>query len=134
MKPFFLIALLSIFVYTKSYSQSLTGTWQANDNSYRIVIIHINDSCFGYTYDTGLGYCKANFKGIFNDSTKKLKGLNTNFIEKTFPHGLSSYQLSYFKERDEEYLKGTATPKHIISKVLSLEWEFRLLTKNFKPV
>ena len=130
MKTIFLFGLPLLFVTAKSYSQNLTGTWQSPDNSYRIVIIHINDSCFGYTYDTGLGYCKANFKGAFNDSTKKLKGVNTNFIEKTFLHGLSSYQLNYSRDPDGEYLEGRAGPKQIISKVLSLGMEIPVIYKK----
>ena len=120
MKPFLLFGLLNIFVWLKSYSQNLTGTWLSLDNSYKIVIIHINDSCFGYTYDTGMGYCKANFIGVFSGSTKKLKGVNTDFIEKTFLHGLSSYRLNYSVDSDGEYLEGSAWPKNIIAKTLSL--------------
>lgn len=84
------------------------------------MIIHINDSCFGYTYDTGLGFCKANFIGRYNDSTRKLGGVNTDFIERTFAHGLSSYQLKYSREANGEYLIGKAAPKKAVAKVFSL--------------
>ena len=130
MKPFLLFSWLSILLSFKSNCQSLTGTWQALDNSYKIVIIHIKDSCFGYTYDTGLGYCKANFTGIYNDSTKKLKGVNTDFIQKTFFHGLSRYQLYYSKDTEGEYLKGSAGVKSLVGNILYLGMGIPLLYKK----
>lgn len=118
MKNFLLLLIISGFVTTKTYSQNLTGTWQG-EGDYKIVILHINDSCFGYTYDTGMGYCKANFIGTYNDSTKKLKGINTDFIERTLSHGLSSYRLSYSNNGNAEYLKGKASAKSTAAKILS---------------
>lgn len=118
MKQFFLCSLF-VVLFIKSTSQNLTGTWEAIGNDYKIVIIQIKDSCFGYTYDSGIGYCKANFIGRYNDSTKKLNGINTDFIEKTFAHGLSSYQLKYSQNADGAYLKGKAAPKQAAMKVLS---------------
>ncbi len=84
------------------------------------MIIHINDSCFGYTYDTGPGFCKANFVGRYNDSTGRLRGVNTDFIERTFAHGLSSYQLKYYRKNGSEYLDGKASPKQAVVRLLSL--------------
>lgn len=116
----FLLLLLSGIIATTTYSQNLTGTWLGVGNDYKIVIVHINDSCFGYTYDTGGGYCKANFIGTYNDSTKKLKGINTSFIERTLSHGLSTYRLNYSKVGAAEYLKGIAGPKGMAAKILTL--------------
>lgn len=130
MKPFLLFSWLSILLSLKSNCQNLTGTWQALDNSYKIVIIHLKDSCFGYTYDTGLGYCKANFTGIYHDSTKKLKGVNTDFIQKTFFHGLSRYQLYYSKDAEGEYLEGSAGVKSLVGNILSLGMGIPLLYKK----
>lgn len=104
----------------ENYGQNLTGTWEGIDGDYRIVLIQQGDSCFGYTYDTGMGFCKAEFEGIYNDSAKKLKGVNTRFIDRTLSHGLSSYRLNYSMENNREYLRGRAGPKQMIAKILSL--------------
>lgn len=120
MKYCLLLLLLAGFVTTTTFSQNLTGTWEGEGGGYKMVIIHINDSCFGYTYDTGLGYCKANFIGTYKDSAKKLRGINTDFIERTFSHGLSSYRLTYSKDGDTEYLKGRAGAKSTAAKIMSL--------------
>jgi hypothetical protein len=126
---------LWLFIFQDTYGQNLTGTWEGVDGDYRIVLIQQADSCFGYTYDTGMGFCKANFVGTYNDSSKKLKGLNTNFIERTLSHGLSSYKLTYSMEGNREYLRGRAGPKQLITKILSLGLgtpiAYRKVSNNF---
>ncbi|MBC7936064.1 MAG: hypothetical protein H7Y86_11995 [Rhizobacter sp.] len=119
MKYCFLLVTLCTLALQKNYAQNLTGTWQGMSGDYKIVIIQVGDSCFGFTYDTGMGYCKANFEGIYNDSTKKLRGVNTSFIERTLSHGLSNYRLIYSKVGEMEYLKGTGVPKQTVAKILS---------------
>jgi hypothetical protein len=103
-------------------AQNLTGTWEGSIgvDYCKIVLFHVNDSCFGYTYDTGMGYCKANFEGTFTDSIQRLRGKGTDFIERTITHGLCIYNLSYSKEGNTEYLKGKVTPKTLGTKLLSL--------------
>lgn len=101
------------------FSQNLTGTWLGVGNDYKIVLVQIGDSCFGYTYDTGSGYCKANFVGTYTDSTKKLKGTNTSFIARSVLHSLSSYRFNYSKEGGAEYLRGTASAKRLLGKIFS---------------
>jgi hypothetical protein len=103
-------------------SQKLTGTWEGSSGGEycKIVILQINDSCFGYTYDTGFGYCKANFIGVYKESSKNLVGLNPDFIEKTFFHGLSTYNLIYSKKENVEYLKGRVGGKTTGTKILSM--------------
>ncbi|MFZ1528863.1 MAG: hypothetical protein WAT19_08935 [Ferruginibacter sp.] len=115
------ILLFLLFFCQNSFSQNLTGTWEGTTSGEycRLVIVQKGDSCFGYTYDTGMGYCKANFEGIYNDSTRKLKGTNTSFIAKTALHGLSSYKLNYSKSGETEYLQGSAFAKRTITKILS---------------
>lgn len=114
------IALLLLFSQ-KTFSQNLTGTWEGTTSGEycRLVIVQVGDSCFGYTYDKGMGFCKANFEGVYNDSTKKLKGTNTSFIAKTAMHALSSYKLNYSKSGETEFLQGSAFAKRTLTKILS---------------
>lgn len=111
--------LLQFFFVQQSFTQNLTGTWLGIGNDYRIVLIQVGDSCFGYTYDTGMGFCKANFKGSYDSTEKKLKGANPSFIERTLSHSLSSYKLNYSKEGADEYLRGRLTAKSLVMKIIS---------------
>ncbi len=115
------LVVVLLFIHAVTFAQNLTGTWEGNSagNYCKIVIFQIKDSCFGYTYDTGLGYCKANFLGVYKQSSKKLTGKNNSFIEKTPLHTLSTYHLNYSKKNNEEYLKGRAAPKSAGAKILS---------------
>lgn len=106
------------------------GHLEGVNNDFKILLLHVKDSCFGYTYDTGLGFCKANFIGIYRDSTKRLKGVNTDFIERTFTHGLSSHRLYYSKQGEDEFLKGSAAAKSAVVKVLSIGMGIPLLYKK----
>jgi hypothetical protein len=116
------LIFLLISIAVKSFTQNLTGTWEGNgggSNYCKLVVVHVNDSVFGFTYDEGMGYCKCNFAGKYNDSLKKLNGHNTSVIEKTFMHSMSRYQLSYFRQGDKEYLKGRAGAKSTGAQILS---------------
>jgi hypothetical protein len=113
--------LVFLFANAVSFAQNLTGTWEGSSggNYCRLVILQINDSCFGYTYDTGLGYCKANFLGAYKEASKKLSGKNPSFIERTPLHALSTYHLFYSAKNNQEYLKGRAAAKSTAAKILS---------------
>jgi hypothetical protein len=114
------LILCFFFVSIKGFSQNLTGTWEGtSSNFYRLAIIQVGDSCFGYTYDTGLGHCKANFIGTYNELTKRLVGLNPDFIEKSIFHTLSAYNLMYSKTGNAEYLRGVIGPKSTAAKILT---------------
>lgn len=84
-----------------------------------MVLVKTGDQYSGYTYDEGMGYCKANFKGVFNTDSKKLKGRGDGMIEKTFWHTQCVYNLTYYKDGDKEYLSGLAWPKSLATKILS---------------
>lgn len=115
------LILCFFFVSVKGFSQNLTGTWEGSSGNYcKLVILQINDSCFGYTYDTGLGHCKANFIGTYKELSKNLVGLNPNFIEKSFFHTLSTYNLVYSKKGNIEYLRGTISPKSTGAKIMAM--------------
>lgn len=119
-----IIALFIVSLFsTVSFSQDLTGVWEGNGGvtSYaKICIIRWNNTYIGYTYDEGMGYCKANFLGQFDSVKKKLKGTNKGFIEKTIFHFQSKYNLNYLLIHGQEYLKGIATAKTVGAKVLSV--------------
>ena len=131
MKYSLLILLSVLFFKPVAHTQNLTGTWLAENSDYKIVLVHIGDSCFGYTYDTGMGYCKANFLGVYDSATKKLKGTNSSFIERTFTHSLSSYRLTYSKQGDAAYLRGKLTPKQAAMKIMSFGIGVPIAYKKF---
>ena len=110
--------LFSLLVCNRLPAQNLTGTWEGKGGGeyLKMVIIQFGDSCFGYTYDTGLGFCKANFGGRYNDSTNVLKGKGIDFIDRTMLHVLCSYELSYDSFDGKEFLRGKLKPK---AKILS---------------
>jgi hypothetical protein len=110
--------LTCLLANTVSFAQTLTGTWEGSSGG-NYCRLQINDSCFGYTYDTGMGYCKANFLGEYKEASKKLTGKNPSFIERTPMHGLSVYHLSYSAKNNHEYLKGRAAAKSVAAKILS---------------
>jgi len=121
MKCRFKLILYFLIISFAASSQNLTGTWEGSSGNYcKLVILQLNDSCFGYTYDTGLGHCKANFVGTFKELSKNLVGLNPSFIEKSFFHTLSTYNLFYSKKGNIEYLRGTISPKSTGAKFMSL--------------
>lgn len=102
-------------------SQNLSGTWEGSimGEYCKLVVLHINDSLFGYTYDTGLGYCKADFVGRYDSTTQKIKGKNTEFIERTLLHSKSVYSLTYSREGNTEYLRGRVAAKSAGARIAS---------------
>jgi archaellum component FlaF (FlaF/FlaG flagellin family) len=117
------VILLTTFLLTSvfSKSQNLTGTWEgsAMGEYYKLVIIQVKDSLFGYTYDTGMGYCKADFVGTYDSTTKKLNGKNTEFIARTLTHSKSVYSLTWSKEGGTEWLRGRVAPKSLGARIAS---------------
>ncbi|MBA3675372.1 MAG: hypothetical protein H0W75_10550 [Chitinophagaceae bacterium] len=123
----YLLGIALLFNTCIAFSQNLTGTWEGSASGapiFRLIIIQIGDSCFGYSYDEGIGFCKANFAGHFNISSKKLKGKGLNFIEKTFGHSLALYNLNYSSKGNMEFLKGTVSAKTVGAKLLTFGLPF----------
>lgn len=105
------------------FGQSLTGTWIGRETGaayLKLVIIQKGDSCFGYTYDEGPGFCKANFAGRFDTETQRLKGRGTSFIERSPDHVLAFYSLNYIKEDGAEWLEGKVGTNGVAGALLSL--------------
>jgi hypothetical protein len=105
------------------FGQSLTGTWIGRETGaayLKLVIIQKGDSCFGYTYDEGPGFCKANFAGRFDTETQRLKGKGTSFIERSPDHVLAFYSLNYIKEDGDEWLEGKVGTTGVAGALLSL--------------
>jgi hypothetical protein len=126
----FLFLLLSTIGHC--WAQDLSGTWEGQiDAEYmKMVIIKQGNSYIGYTYDEGMGYCKANFLGSFNDSTHQLKGAGQSFIERTISHVLCSYKLKFSVHGDGKYLVGTANPKSTLTLILSMGVPARTILKQ----
>ena len=117
----FFFTLICISFFCKS--QNLSGTWEgsgAGTPYWRISIVHIGDSCYGYSYDAGPGHCKANFIASFNAKENKFKGKTVSFIERTFGHELFTCNLHYRKDGGAEYLRGGMRPKSVVGQIFSL--------------
>lgn len=106
------IAML-IFSIAQIDAQNLTGVWESNEGKLyaKIVMVHVGDSVFGYTYDVEMGHCMNNFSGTYNKQTKELKGKDISIIERTFGHTPSRYKLHYHDQSKEELLSGNAFAK-----------------------
>jgi len=127
-----LFCFLFVLLSTVGHTQDLSGTWEGRiDAEYmKMVIIKQGSTYIGYTYDEGMGYCKANFLGNFDDSSKRLKGAGQSFIERTIAHVLCSYKLTYSVHGDGKYLMGMASPKSALTKVLSMGIPARTVLKQ----
>jgi hypothetical protein len=103
-------------------AQDLSGTWEGRiDAEYmKLVLIKQGNTYIGYTYDEGMGHCKTNFLGNFNDSSRQLKGAGQSFIERTINHVLCSYKLTFSTRSDGKYLIGTASPRSALTQILSM--------------
>lgn len=112
-----------LFLLITAQSQNLTGTWEGSSSDgaeyWRISIIHIGDSCYGYSYDEGPGFCKENFAASFNKKENKFKGQGIDFISHSADHILIAATLRYIKDRDGEYLEGTVRAKSLAAQIFS---------------
>src|SRR5450432_1522184 len=117
------IRLLLLLIPMNIFGQDLTGTWIGSAGTgapyLKLVIMQMGDSCYGYSYDEGPGFCKANFEGKFDPEKQKLKGKGTSFIAKSFGHSLAVFNLNYSKDDENEYLDGAIAAKGLIAKLLS---------------
>ncbi len=104
-----------------SASQDLTGLWEGTASGHvaRLCIIRYKNGYVGYTYDEGMGYCKAHFLGTYNEARKKLKGINEGFIEKKGPHSQSRYNLTYMQVNGQDQLRGTLWAKTTGARLMS---------------
>ena len=129
-----LFSLLCLLLNTLGHcwAQDLSGTWegQVEEEYMKMVIIKQGSTYIGYTYDEGMGYCKANFLGSFSGSTHHLKGAGQSFIERTINHILCNYRLKYSIHGDGKYLVGNAFPKSALTKVLSMGIPSRTILKQ----
>lgn len=121
-KAVLLSAIFSL-VFFSLKSQDLTGTWEGSTSDggdyWRIGIVHIGDSCFGYSYDSIPGYCYQNFSASFNKRGRKFEGQGINFISSSEGHVLIAVTLRYKKEGADEYLTGDVKDKSLLAKILS---------------
>ncbi len=116
----FFIYLLPLY----ASAQNLTGTWIGDEGKgtfLKLVIVHIGDSCYGYTYDEGGGgYCRATFAGAYQGKNKLLRGRGLVLSEATADHELAAYKLNYSRRAGEDYLTGSVTGQSFLSGLLSI--------------
>jgi|GEM_PF-1488117 len=111
-----------LFIFLQVNGQDLTGTWEGSSGTayWRIGIIQVGDSCFGYSYDSGPGFCKVNFAATYLRKENKFRGEGISFIDRSFDHVLIAANMHYEKYDGSEYLIGTVGPKSLVSRILSL--------------
>jgi hypothetical protein len=127
----FLHLLLS--VSNNTAAQDLTGTWEGSSGGgeyWRIALMQIGDSCYGYSYDAGPGFCKADFVASFNIKENKFQGHATRFIESSFDHTLIETNLQYKEEEDVEFLTGVVRPRSAVLKIFTLNKGYRSKLKR----
>jgi hypothetical protein len=123
LKSSFIITLIFFISSLSANCQNLGGTWEGSTSSgeyWRIGIVHIGDSCYGYSYDSGPGYCYQNFSAIYNKQQNKFKGQGNDFISSSFDHMLIAATLRYEKRGKGEFLVGNVKVKSFIANVFSL--------------
>ncbi|WP_207493813.1 hypothetical protein [Aridibaculum aurantiacum] len=121
MKTITAIAVL-LLIHLSTFSQDLTGTWKGGGGSteVKIVLVKHGDQYIGYTYDRdGMGFCKTNFTANFDTASKRFRGKSVGFIDHSFMHAQTNYNLRYSVDGDEEILKGHAVPKSAAVKIMS---------------
>ncbi len=102
--------LLFLFVLSPvaALTQNLSGTWEGSGGGVtyiKMVIRHVGDSVYGYTYDEGEGFCKATFAAKYSRPKKRLVGKGVKMLQNSGTHGLAVYDLLYTKEPRGEFLK-----------------------------
>ncbi|MES2848509.1 MAG: hypothetical protein V4685_05605 [Bacteroidota bacterium] len=123
LKASFIITIVFFISSLTANCQNLGGTWEGSTSGgeyWRIGIVHIGDSCLGYSYDSGPGYCYQNFSAVYNKQENKFKGQGNDFISRSFDHMLIAATLRYEKRGKDEYLVGTVKVKAFIANVFSL--------------
>ncbi len=116
LKETLLIVLFICFFAMSSSSQNLTGTWEGGGQSqkHRLVVIQKGDTLIGYIYEKSIGYCTADFKGMFYPSQKRVTGEGVRFINKSLLHSLSVYSWRYSVMDSKEFLIGTLQVKGLL--------------------
>ncbi len=119
-----LLFSLFIFCCRAVPAQDLTGTWEGSAGSgagiWRISIVQAGDSCFGYSFDSIPGSCKANFSASFNRQNQQFRAQAISFIYRSFGHELISADLHYQKPDSVEYLTGSIRSRSFVSRLLTL--------------
>ena len=117
------ILTMLIMATMSVYAQNLSGTWVGGGGGteVKIVLLKSGNHYVGYTYDhDAMGFCKTNFIAEYDTANMKLKGKSVGFIDHTFLHAQTNYNLRYSTSFGREVLKGTASPRSAGTKILSL--------------
>jgi hypothetical protein len=130
------LLLLLLLQFNLSQAQDLSGTWEGSGSGTAITIILLKcgDKYVGYEYDRdGFGFCKTNIEAVYDAATKKLKVTSKSFIDHTVGHSQTNFALTWLSDADEEQLRGTATLKGVVGKVLSLGLGYPVILKKISP-
>ncbi|OQP44442.1 hypothetical protein A4H97_08670 [Niastella yeongjuensis] len=132
MRLLFCFLLLWLCIGEPCWAQDLSGTWEGRiDAEYmNLVLIKQGSTYIGYTYDEGMGFCKTNFLGNFNDSTRLLKGAGQSFIARTANHVMCTYKLTFSVQSDGKYLIGSANAKSALTQILSMGMAVRTVLRQ----
>lgn len=128
------ILLLLFFVFPMlGYAQNLTGTWEGSGGGVtyiKMVIKHVGDSIYGYTYDEGGGYCKATFAARYTKPEKRLRGRGLRIITNSGSHVLASYDLVYSREPGGEFLRERVVSHGFLDRLFSGSRQYLKKTSN----
>ncbi len=113
------LLILILFSTLQLYAQNLTGTWEGildNDEKLRVNIqMKKNDLC-GYTSDYVIrrpsSYCRANFRGWYDDDEEVWVLVGTSFIENSGDHILMILRLWHEPGDPPDVMRGTEEPKY----------------------
>lgn len=125
LRSVYLFILFSLFSINKLKSQNLNGTWEGmmNQELLQINIVQKNDELCGYTYDhfyqDKRNYCKAYFKGHYDNKQQAWLLSGISFIENSGTHVLMNIKLWTVVE-NENSLEASVGIKSGIGSILTL--------------
>lgn len=121
----YLFFLFSLYSVNKLQSQNLNGTWEGrmSQEFLQINIVQKNDELCGYTYDhfylDNRNYCKAYFKGHYDNKQQAWLLSGISFIENSGTHVLMNIKL-WNVAGDENSLEASVGIKSGIGFILTL--------------
>jgi hypothetical protein len=108
----FSLLVFLLFTAIGASAQDLTGTWEGTEdmNYMKLTVIRVGGLYVGFTFDEDQrgGYCRANFRGVYWNGEKKLKGKGTGMIRMRGGHVLCYYDLAYTRSGTQDLLSGPA--------------------------
>ena len=126
MKPTLFFSLIFFFLVRNMQAQDLTGTWEGymNGEKLQVNIMMKQRQICGYTTDYVLqnpsSYCKAYFRGSYDEKHGVWVLVGTSFIENSGDHILMVLKLSNKTVADKNTLEGTVESKSVAGAIFNL--------------